>query len=191
MRERRYSQFKSEDVWTQLYHLQARLEVQVIDGSVYGNSVTIMYQGQEHRAVILARSSDWYRYSLNCVERIRHGLTVVVCGTHDSCLDRPVLAMDALRWYAPLEMRVKSLEPTSKRTPDGRPDDSFERRRKSHYGHNMLIGALMCGRADAVKRLLTLPDSTRWRLEAEVRRLHKRREGHPFVIWPVEEVEAS
>lgn len=191
MRERRYSQYKSEDVWTQLYHLQARLGVQVVDGSVHGHSVTIKRDGQEHRAVILARSSDWYEYSLNCMERIRHGLTLIACGTHDSCVDRPVLALDAMRWYEPLEMRVKSLEPTSKRTPDGRPDDAFERQRKSIYGHHMLVGALMCGRPDAVTRLLTLPDSTRWRIEAEVRRLHKRKEGHPLLIWPVYETDAS
>lgn len=191
MRERRYSQYKSEDIWTQLYHLQACLSVQVVDGSVNGHSVTLHHNGQEHRAVILARSSDWYAYSLNCVERIRHGLTLIVCGTHDSCIDRPVLALDALRWYDPLEMRVKSLEPTSKRTANGRPDDAFERQRKSIYGHNMLVGALMCGRADAVKRLLSLPDSTRWRIEVEVRRLHKRRDGHPLLVWPLYEVEES
>src|SRR5690348_6044292 len=125
MAERRYSQFKVEDVWSQLYHLQARLGVQVHDGTVHGHSVSLTSQGKEYRAVVLARSSDWYIYSLKCVEHIRHGLTLVVCGTHDSCLDRPVLAMDALRWYDPLEMRIKSLEPTGKRTPDGRPADAF------------------------------------------------------------------
>jgi hypothetical protein len=192
MKERRYSQYKSEDVWSQLYHLQETLGVVVQDGSVYGNSVSLTSQGEEHRAVVLARSSDWYEYSLNCIEHIRHGLTLVVCGTHDSCIDRPVLALDAMKLYAAKEMRVKTLEPTSKRTPKGRPDDAFEKHRKSHYGHNMLVGALLCGRADAFKRLLTLPDSTRWRIEAEVRQLHKRREGHPLPVWPIyEHIEAS
>lgn len=191
MKERRYSQYRSEDVWSQLYHLQASLGVRVQDGTVYGSSVSLIYQGQDHKAVVLARASDWYLYSLNCTEHIHHGLTLVVCGTHDSCIDRPVLALDSMRLYAPGEMRVKTLEPTSKRTPGGRPDDLFEKHRKSHYGHNMLVGALLCGRADAVKRLLTLPESTRLRIEAEVRHLHRRREGHPLPVWPVQETEAS
>lgn len=191
MKERRYSQYKSEDVWSQLYHLQGALGVTVQDGTVYGSSVSLTYQGEEHRAVVLARSSDWYTHSLNCVELMRHGLTLIVCGTHDSCIDRPVLALDAMRLYEAKEMRVKSLEPTSKRKPNGRPDDAFEKHRRSHYGHNMLVGALMCGRADAIKRLLTLPDSTRWRIEAEVRKLHKRREGRPLEVWPLYEVEVS
>lgn len=187
MKERRYSQYKSEDVWSQLYHLQEALGVRVQDGTVYGSSVSLIYQGQEHRAVILARSSDWYEHSLHCEELIRHGITLVVCGTHDSCIDRPILALDAMRLYAPKEMRVKSLEPTSKRKPDGQPDDAFETHRKSHYGHNMLVGALLCGRPDAFNRLLTLPDSTRWRIEAEVRKRHKRREGRPLPVWPMYE----
>lgn len=191
MRERRYSQYKSEDVWSQLYHLQESLGIVVQDGTVVGNSISLTYQGKGHRAVVLARSSDWYVYSLNCIEHIHHGLTLVVCGTHDSCIDRPVLALDAMRLYEAKEMRVKTLEPTSKRTPNGRPDDAFERQRKSHYGHNMLVGALLCGRADAVKRLMTLPESTRLRIEAEVRQLHKRKGGHPLPVWPVYETEAS
>ena len=182
MPERRYSRFKQEDVWAQLYQLQHRLGVIVHDGTVYGHSVWLTWKNQQVKAVILARSSDWYAYSLNCVERFRHELDVVVCGTHDSCLDRPVLALDSMRWYEPLKMRIDSLEPTPKRDASGRPQDAFEARRKSHYGHNILIGALMCGRPDALKRLETLRPSTRLRIEAEVRRLHMRRRGRPLKV---------
>jgi hypothetical protein len=180
MPERRYSHYKQEDVWAQLYQLQAALGVHVHDGTVYGHSVILSREHVTYRAVILARSSDWYVYSLNCVERFKHELTVVVCGTHDSCLDRPVLALDTMRWYEPLTMRIASLAP--KLDAQGTPIDAFERRRKSHYGHMMLIGALMCGRKDAFKRLLSFPPSTQLRIEAQVRRLHMRRPGRPLKV---------
>ena len=45
-----------------------------------------------------------------------------------------------------------------------------------------LIGALMCGRPDAFKRLETMRPSTRLRIEAEVRRLHMRRRGRPLKV---------
>ena len=196
MAERRYSHYKQEDVWAQLYQLQARVGVLVHDGTVYGHSVYLsrqkareqrhhtddVWEEQSQKAVVLARSSDWYTYSLNCVERFKHEIDVVVCGTHDSCLDRPVLALDSLRWYEPFKMRLDSLEPTKQRDAHGRPTDAFEQRRKSHYGHNMLIGALMCGRPDALKRLESLRPSTRLRVEAELRRLHMRRRGRPLKV---------
>jgi hypothetical protein len=183
MPERRYSRYKQEDVWAQLYQLQHQLGVTVQDGTVYGHSVWLTWKNQQVKAVILARSSDWYAYSLNCTERFRHELHVVVCGTHDSCLDRPVLALDSMRWYAPLEMRIQSLEPLPQRESNNTgPLDAFDRRRKSHYGHNMLIGALMCGRPDALKRLKNLSPSTRLRIEAEVRALHMRRRGRPLKV---------
>lgn len=188
MPERRYSHYKREDVWAQAYHLQAKLDLKILDGTVYGNSVSIMRPSKktEYRAVVLARSADWYTYSLNCVDRFRHGIEAVICGTHDSCLEKPVLALDTMRWYEPREMRLKSLAPPI--GEDGKPiADAFERRRRSHYGHNMLVGALMCRREDALKRLQSLPRSTRLRIEAEIKRLHQRRVGRPLLVWPVYE----
>src|SRR5436309_1416691 len=151
MAERRYSRYQREDVWATLYQQQAALGVVVHDGTVYGNSVMLSRSGQEYRAVILARSSDWYRYSLNCIERWHHDITCIVCGTHDSCINASVLALDTLRWYEPYSMRVKTLDP--KPGTHSKPQDAFEHRRKTQYGHNILIGALMCGRPDALKRL--------------------------------------
>ena len=189
MAERRYSQYRREDVWAQAYHLQTRLDLKIIDGTVYGNSVDISRSTRKarYRAVVLARSSDWYLYSFNCVDRFRHGIEAVICGTHDSCLDKPVLALDTMRWYEPFEMRLSSLAPAF--DGDGKlVPDAFERRRKSHYGHNMLIGALMCRREDALKRLQALPRSTRLRMEAEIKRLHQRRVGRPLLVWPLYQI---
>jgi hypothetical protein len=182
MKERRYSRYKQADVWATLYQQQSHLDLLVHDGTVVGNSVELTHTNIRHKAVVLARSSDWYRYSLNCVERWKHSITCIVCGTHDSCVPVLVVALDTSRWYNPCETRLKgdTLEP--KLDSHGRPVDAFEGRRRSHYGHNILIGALMCGRVDAVKRLLSLPPSTRFRIEAELRRLHMRRPGRPLSV---------
>lgn len=180
MKERRYSRYKQADVWATLYQQQATLGVRVHDGTVYGNSVALTREGVPYRAVVLARSSDWYRYSLNCVERWKHGLTCIVCGTHDSCVEVCVLAIDTMKWYEPKEMRLKTLAP--KLNAQGKPIDAFEQRRKSLYGHNLLVGALMCGRTDALERLKSLPPGTQWRIEAELRRLHMRRQGRPLTV---------
>ena len=181
MAERRYSRYKREHVWAALYQQQDALGVIVQHDSVQGNTLSLLREGQPIKAVVLARSSDWYAYSLNCEERWHHGIEAVVCGTHDSCLPVVVLALDTLRWYEPTEMRVKSLAPRP--GPQGNPTDTFEQKyRKTHYGHNMLLGALMCGRPDAVERLKSLPQGTRWRIEAEIRRLHMRRRGRPLRV---------
>jgi hypothetical protein len=132
---------------------------------------------------VLARSSDWYAYSLNCVERWKHDITCIVCGTHDSCIDIPVLALDTLRWYEAKTTRIKGDDLSPKKLDaKGRPIDAFEARRITEYGHNIFIGALMCGRLDAVRRLEALPDSTRFRIEAKLKRLHLRRPGRPLSV---------
>jgi hypothetical protein len=180
MKERRYSCYRQEEVWAMLYQQQATFGVKVHDGSVCGNSVALTHEGVMQWAVILARSSDWYTFSLNCVERWHHEVSCIVCGTHDSCVPVPVLAMDAGRWYQPLETRIKDLTP--KLNAHGKPIDTFEQRRKTRYGHAMLLGALLCERADAKKRLASLPPSTQRRILAQVRALRLRRQGRPLKV---------
>lgn len=150
---------------------------------------------QIHAAVILARSSDWYRYKLNTYA---HDLACAIVGTHDSCLEVPVLAMDTLEWYGIDAIRFeKSLAPASKGTinpsvpmdRETNPDLFEARYRKTRYGHAVLVGSLIRGRKDGRDRLMTLPDRTRLRIEAEVRHLRKRRSGRPLLLWesPLEE----
>lgn len=80
-------------------------------------------------------------------------------------------------------MNFGPLQPTF--GPNGKAiPDSFDKARKSHYGHNMLIGALMCGLPEATARLQSLPDRTRFRIEAEVRQLHTCRQGRPLEVGP-------
>src|SRR5690348_6392387 len=185
-KERRYTKYKQTDVFIQTLHFQSALKIQVLGGTVVGASVSLMRLDthKKVRAVILARSSDWYTYRLN-YPLWKHGMTACVCGTHDSCLPVPTLALDTMRWYEPKEIRsiFGTLQPQLDANGKAIPD-SFDKARKSHYGHNMLIGALMCGLPDAIARLQSLPDRTRFRIEAEVRQLHTRRQGRPLVIGP-------
>jgi hypothetical protein len=185
-KERRYTQYKQEDVSIQLLHYAPVLKVQVLSGTLVGASVSLLRldTNKRLRAVILARSSDWYTYSLN-YPLWKHGITAVVCGTHDSCLPVPVLALDAMRWYKAKELRdvFGPLQPRYDANDKPIPD-SFDQARKSHYGHNMLVGALMCGLPEATARLQSLNPRTRRRIEAEVRQLHTRRQGHPLVVAP-------
>lgn len=192
MPERRYSRYKQSDVWTHLAEVGEALNLVLVPNSVHGHSVSIHRSdiGQEVRAVILARSSDWYFYRLNCTSQFQHGIEVVVCGTHDSCIDRPVYALDAARWYEPKKMRSDfgSLDP--KLDAQGKLiPDTFDQCRRSEYGHNMLMGALMQRRPEAFKRLATLRRSTRLRIEAEVKKLHRRKAGRPVEVWPVFKLE--
>lgn len=176
MQERRYTKYKQSDVWLQLCHYESVLKVKVLVGTLNGCSISLLRldTSERLRAVILARSSDWYVYSLN-YPLWKHGCTAVVCGTHDSCLPVPTLALDAMRWYEAGKMRA-IFGPIESET--------FERARKSHYGHCMLIGALMCGREDARAKLQSLHPRTRRRIENEIRQLHTRRQGRPLVVGP-------
>lgn len=183
-KERRYTKFKQIDVWNMLANLESALKVQVFRKTAHGSSVSLLRldTNERLRAVILARSSDWYTYRLNCWD---HGITAVVCGTHDSCINVPILAMDTMKWYEAGKMRgiFGTLQPTldahGKLVPD-----TFDKARKSHYGHNMLIGALMMAREDAIARLQAMPDSTRYRIESELIRLHSRYRGRPLEVAP-------
>lgn len=182
MHERRYSRYTRDGTLATLYHLRDQVDAYVLDNSVRGNSVLIVRSGKQYRAVVLARSSDWYYYSLNCVDTWHHDIRAIACGTHDSCIDIPVFALDTMRWYAAKEARIPDFTPQTL-DEKGRPDDTFARKwQKGHYGHNIFIGALMCGREDALQRLSILAPSTRYRIEAEVRRLHMRRDGKPLAV---------
>ena len=185
-KERRYTQYKQTDVWLQLCNLASSLKVQVLTGTLHGCSISLIRldTNKRLRAVILARSSDWYRFSLN-YPLWDHGITAVVCGTHDSCLPVPALALDAMKWYKAKEIRniFGPLQPAYDVNDKPIPD-SFDHARKSHYGHNILIGGLMAGLPEAIARLQSLQPSTRYRIEAEVRQLHTRRQGRPIDVCP-------
>lgn len=175
-KRRRYTRYNQDDTYRALHAHQEMLHVEIVPDSVHGNRITISSKRYgELYAVVLARSSQWYHYSLNAVTW-KHGLQAAIVGTHDSCLPVRVLAMDSMQWYEPYEVRFH-IAPS-----DNPRQDAFEQRRKSIYGHNVLLGAFICGRQDAIDRVMTLPIRTRLRYEAEKRKLLKRRRGRPFKV---------
>jgi len=175
-KKRRYTRYNQADTYRALHAQQQQLEMQIVEDSVYGNRLTVKSKKYgEVQTVVLARSSDWYRFSLNALNW-KHNLQAAIVGTHDSCLPVRVLAMDSLEWYEPYTIRF-AIAPTE--TPD---HDPFEKRRKTSYGHNVLLGAFICGRKDAIARVMTFKERTRLRYEAEKRKLMKRRRGRPFKV---------
>ncbi|GHO54787.1 hypothetical protein [Ktedonobacter robiniae] len=182
--KRRYTKYSFEDTQRAIQHQQRQVGVRILPGSASPSGRRIRIYSEKHRCelwtVILARSSDWYRFCLNTYHT---GLEAAIVGTHDSCVSVPVLAMDSLEWYEPFKIRFEqSLPPARDLQIPGNPD-KFELLRRTTYGHRVLIGALIVGRKEAVARLMTLPERTRFRLEAEVKRLRHRRAGRPLKLW--------
>ena len=137
-------------------------------------SVRVRFRDKTYQAVVLARSSDWYRYSLNCTERWHHRVTAAIVGTHDSCVQVPVFAVDEMRVYGPAKAILDDF------TDETQFSDAF---RKTEYGHCVLLGALLCKREDARARLAQLRPSTQYRIRAEVRRLQMRKRGRPLRVY--------
>lgn len=188
MPKRHYCQYTLEDTQRAIQHQQRQLGVRILPGSASSNRRRIRIYSEKHRrelwVVILARSSDWYKF---CLNTYNSGMEAAVVGTHDSCLSIPVLAMDSLEWYEPYKTRFEQSLPPAKdfHLPDK--PDKFDRLRRGHYGHCVFVGALIVGRKEAVERLMKLPERTRFDLEAEVKRLRHRRPGRPLKLWDTEE----
>lgn len=118
-------------------------------------------------AVVLARSSDYWRYHLED----RPTLALVVCGIHDSYLHLPVWEMRTNRRYAVRETALIIGSP------------EFEQVRRTQQAHNTLISALAAGDKTALAYLKPLPDRTRRRLRAEVGALQANRyQGRPLAF---------
>jgi len=186
MPKRRYTRYTLEDTQRALQQQQHQLHIRILPGSASLNGRRIRLYTERYKrevwAILLARTSEWYAFNLNTYS---HGIEVVIAGTHDSCVSVPVLAMDSLEWSDPYQIRYES---TFKASKDPGSWERFNRLRKSRYGHNILIGSLIVGRVDARDGLMTLPERTRFRIEAEVKHLRHRRPGRPLKLW--EESEA-
>lgn len=118
-------------------------------------------------AVVLARSSDYYHYHLDDYT----GFSLVICGLHDSYLHLPVWEMRTNRRYRPRETAVSLTSP------------DFERIRSTHFGHSMLLGALLNGDEQAIAFKKTLPPRTQRRIEREKEELQRTRyRGRPLAF---------
>lgn len=126
----------------------------------------LKYAGE---AVVLAKSSDYWRYHL----ADRPHIALVVAGLHDSYLHVPVWETSTNRRYAAREtaLKIGSL--------------GFEqaRGRGQTLGHAILLGALAAGDQAALAYLKKLPARTRRRMRAEADALQAERyRGRPLAF---------
>ncbi len=108
-------------------------------------------------AVVLAKSSDYYHYSLSNYPEFK----LVICGLHDSYLQIPVWEMKTNKRYSARETAIAITDP------------SFNTLRCTQFGHNILIAALSEGDKDAIafRDRKDLPVRTRTRLIQEAQDL--------------------
>ena len=138
-----------------------------------GHRVRLRYQrGETDRAldgVVLLRSSHWYHYRLNVYGEL-DGIEIVVCGAHDSCLAVPVWSVAEAKVYQPGETAVplETLQSSSYRS--------------SKPGHRLLVAALLTSQPEALRIKASLPRSTRYRVEAELRQYANLRPGNRLKI---------
>jgi|SRR5579883_468129 len=120
------------------------------------------------QAVVLARSSDYHRYHLAEYPDFR----LVICSLHDSYLHLPVWETRTNHHYKPRETAIPLTSP------------EFLARRKTEFGHNIFLGALLSGDEAALALLHNesiIPARTRRRIMGEVHTLqHKRYQGRPL-----------
>ena len=118
-------------------------------------------------AVVLARSSDYYRYHL----ADHTEFSLVICGLHDSYLHLPVWEMRTNWRYEARETAVAISSP------------DFARIRYTQFGHHMLVGALINGDTTAKAFLASLPPRTQSRIKREVDEAQKTRyRGRPLAF---------
>ena len=120
-------------------------------------------------AVVLARSSDYYHYHLEDIPEFN----LVICGLHDSYLHIPVWEMCTNKRYSARETAIALTSP------------DFDRLRRTQFGHNILIGALIAGNKDALAFIdrKGFPERTRRRLKQKAKFLQEKRyRGRPLAF---------
>lgn len=121
-------------------------------------------------AVVLGRSSDWYRHRLNVYAEFE-GVQWVVCGTHDSCLSIPVWSVEEERLYEAHETRIPFSDLLTN-----------TRLRHTEFGHKLLLGGMMCNLPEARQVAAELKRTARFQIERDVRMHTHRRRGQQLKI---------
>lgn len=173
----RSTRYSHGEVLSLLIERSHRTGVSVEEASPeQGRRLVVRYQRDGHderrTAVVLGRSSDWYKYRLNVYAQFE-GVQWVIAGTHDSCLSVPVWSVEEERLYEayqtciPLHvlMDEKKLLHTS-------------------FGHKLLLGAKLCGLPEADMIAANLKRSAQFDLLIEVRQHTHRKRGRQLKIAP-------
>jgi len=125
-------------------------------------SLEVEITGQSYRALVLPRSSDFW---LQRIHLHRTRPTMVICFQHDTCLPCAALALDEGYLYEACEL----------------PHWYAPEKRFTKRGHMVLLGQLLAGVESGFQQLATLPQSTRYRYLARMKRFMQNRAGRPLV----------
>lgn len=188
MNERPYSRYTREKTWAALYHQHINACYALVPYSATNNSIAVIrcpspeetqammrellthaeewaayyrseplgetmtsYLAKARHAVVLARSHDYYHYRL----ADHTELALVICGLHDSYLPLPVWEMRTNRRYGSRETAIPLVWP------------DFERVRRTHIGHSILLAAYAEGDKTATAYVKELPPRTQRRMKRE------------------------
>ena len=134
----------------------------VSEGPGHSHRITIKSTRNEapqfFTAVLLIRSSDWYKYRLNVFGQVQ-GIELVVCGEHDSCVPIPVWSVEDAKIYQEGETTTPLVELVKRE------------KRGTKYGSLLFVAALLSGKQEVLS-ILSDPDfprSTRYRYQAKAR----------------------
>jgi hypothetical protein len=181
----RYTRYRWEEVFSQLVSREDRTGVKVEHAAPdQGRRITLTIDildprdsegdpKERHRlqgervAVLLGRSSDWYKYRLNVYAVQRAQIAWIVCGTHDTCVNVPVWSVEEEKLYDVYETRIAFADLLGQ----------YSRYWGSEFGHKLLLGGMICNLPEAKDVAKHLKKSARFALEAEVRRHAHRRKG--------------
>ena len=131
--------------------------------------VELRYQGRPVLAVCLVHSSDYWYHRLHLSGQ---PVGLLIVGRHDTIVPVAVLSLEDGREYAPEDM------PARYALNGG----SLADLRRSHATAPLILGALLCGIAQAHALLPTLPDSTRRAYEKKMQAYQRRRRGRPLAF---------
>lgn len=177
----RYTRYRWEEVFSMLVSREGRTGVQVAHAAPeQGRRITItvdvldprdperkLHLQGERVAVLLGRSSDWYKYRLNVYAVQVAQIAWIVCGTHDSCVSVPVWSVEEERLYDVYETRIAFADLLGQ----------YRQYWGREFGHQLLLGGMICNLPEAREVARHLKKSARFALEAEVRRHTHKRKG--------------
>jgi hypothetical protein len=173
----RYTRYRHDEVFSLLISRAQRTGVDVVHAApTQGRRITIHARLQNEQgewaeavrvAVLLGRSSDWYRYRLNVYAVQFEGIEWIVCGTHDTCVPIPVWSVEEEKLYNKYETRIAFADLLT----------THRKYWKTEFGHKLLLGGMICNLPEARQVALKLKKSARFALEAEVRKHAHRRKG--------------
>ena len=179
----RYTRYTYEEVFSLLISRSARTGVDVkhADAQEQGRLITIHAKIQDGKggvlegervAVLLGRSSDWYKYRLNVYAQQFAGVQWIIAGTHDTCVSVPVWSVEEEKLYEPYQTRISFADLLTK----------YETLRHTAFGHRLVLGGMICNLPEAHAVAKTLKRSARFALEADVRKHIHMKKGRPLKL---------